>query len=104
MVKIKEKGFDLNKHPWFVPTPLQEKYPGGHKECVEYLTSEEAARGQKFINRGKQFNFVHKILRAGYDFTAMDKTIRVMEKKYGKGGWDFGTMSSFLEKGSANAK
>lgn len=84
-------------------SPLKEKYIHGHEECVEYLTSEETDRQQKFINRSKQFQMIHKILRAGYGFDVMDSTIRQVEKKYGKGAWDYTTLASWIEKGSANA-
>lgn len=82
---------------------LQVRYQNGHTECVEYLTSEEKDRDQKFINRSKQFMFIHKILRAGYGFDSMDKTIRQMDKRYGKGHWDYSNMANWLEKGSSNA-
>lgn len=84
-------------------SPLKSKYPNGHTECEEYVDSEEKDRGLKFINRPKQYAVIHKILRAGYGFDVMDKTIRQVEKKYGKGAWDYATLASWIEKGSANA-
>lgn len=83
-------------------SPLKEKYPNGHGECIEYYLSEEEDRHQKFINKPKQFQFIHKILRAGYGFDTMDKTIRQVEKKYGKGAWDYGTLASWIEKGAGS--
>lgn len=93
-----------NKKPpeFGIQATLRVKYPNGHKECVEYLTSEEEDRGSKFINRSKQFMFIHKILRAGYGFDAMDKTIKQMDKRYGKGHWDYSNMANWLEKGAAD--
>lgn len=84
-------------------TDLQRIYPNGHKECFEHLTSVEEDRGEKFINRAKQFNALHKILRAGFDFDQIDKTVRLIEKKYGTGSWDYATVANWLEKGSAHA-
>ncbi len=96
----KDKGRVNTSCPLLNGSTLKEKYPNGHSECVEYLISEEEDRTTKFINREKQFMFIHKILRAGYGFDAMDKTIRLVEKKYGPGTWDYGTLASWLEKGS----
>lgn len=83
-------------------SPFSGKYPNGHTECVDYLVSVEERRDFKFINRSKQFKCIHSILRSNFDFEAMNKTVSVMEKKYGKGNWDFATMVNFLEKGSSN--
>lgn len=83
-------------------SPLKEKYPNGHTECVEFIQSEEIDRANKFINLPKQYQFIHKILRAGYGFDVMNKTIHLVEKKYGKGSWDFGTLTNWIEKGALN--
>lgn len=83
-------------------SPLKEKYPGGHTECVEYYLSVEKRRGNKFINQPKQFHCLHKILKAGYGFDEMNKTFPKIEKKYGWGNWDFGTLTNWLEKGVLN--
>jgi hypothetical protein len=85
-------------------SPLKSKYPNGHTECFEHLKSVEDERGERFINRPKQFNHLHKILRAGYGFDKIDRTIRQIEKKNGKGSWDYATVASWLEKGSAHAQ
>jgi hypothetical protein len=83
-------------------TPLQSKYPKAHEECIEYYLSVEDRRGYKFINKPKQFGFIHKILRAGYGFDDMNRAIKIIEKKYEKGAWDFASMASWLEKGASN--
>lgn len=80
-------------------SPLRNQYPNGHQECIEYLVDCETSRERKFINRGKQFMFLHKILSAGYGFDRMDRCITLIDKKYGKNNWDFATVASWLEKG-----
>ena len=71
-------------------SPLKTKYPKGHIECVEYVTS------FKFVNKGKQFRFLHQMLRAGLDFPDIDKLITRLEKKpyYQDNGYDFATIAS----------
>lgn len=81
-------------------TALQRRYPHGHDECVEYLQDEEEKRGFKFINHGKQYVAIHKILKAGFGFDHMDKTIRQVSKAYGEHSWDYMTLANWLEKGS----
>jgi hypothetical protein len=83
-------------------SPFRAKYPNGHKECGEYYQSVETRRDHKFINQPKQFNFLHKILRAGYDFDSMNKAVPRIEKEYGLGNWDFATLANWLEKGAIN--
>lgn len=90
--------------PLLNDSSLKAKYPNGHEECVEYLVSLEEDRSYKFTNRAKQFNFIHKMLRAGADFEVMDRVISVIEKKYGRNQWDFATVSNWLDKGGDNAK
>lgn len=80
-------------------SPLKAKYPNGHHECEEYIEEEEADRGRKFINRPKQYANLHKILRAGYGFDVMSRTIKEVERKYGPGGWDYATLAAWIEKG-----
>jgi len=76
------------------------RYPGGHKECVEYIDSEATDRGHKFINYPKQIAFVHKILKAGFDFTDIDTAIKEISSNvfFKDKGWDFSTVASFLER------
>lgn len=75
-----------------------ERYPRGHAECVEYVNS------FKFINKGKQFMFLHKMLRAGLDFPDIDKLIAKIEKKpyFKENGYDFATIASEADR-SQNA-
>lgn len=86
----KDKG-DINKS---LGCPLkngklQHLYPKGHIECIEYVTS------FKFVNKDKQFMFLHKLLRAGLDFPAIDKLISRIEKQdyYKENGYDFATIA-----------
>jgi hypothetical protein len=90
--------------PLLKDSPLKDRYPYGHTECVQYLTSEETDRGRRFINPAKQYQAIHRILRAGYGFDVMDRTIPTVEKKYGKGMWDFTTLANWIEKGAGHAK
>lgn len=85
-------------------SPLKEKYPNGHHECTEYILDEEKHRAKKFINLPKQYNALHKILRAGYGFDKMEITRARVEKKYGPHAWDFATLATWLEKGAANGE
>jgi len=80
-------------------SPLREKYGNGHMECVEYLGDVQTQRKQDFINRSKQFSFLHKILRAGYGFDQMDAAIKGIERRFGPHAWDMATLASWLEKG-----
>ena len=83
-----------------VACPLDEKkYPKKHNECTEYILSCEEFRKHKFINRAKQYMFLHKILRAGWDFPDIDKTMKSIERKYGNNNWDFATIANWMEKG-----
>lgn len=84
-------------------SPLKARYPGGHQECVEHYQSVQEERAEKFINSGKQFEFLHKILRAGYGFDKIDRAIAKVEHKYGRGNWDYSTIATWLEKGAAHA-
>ena len=54
----------------------------------------------RFINKAKQFMFLHKILRANFSFTQIDDVIEKIEKKYGENNWDFATIANWLEKGA----
>lgn len=76
--------------------PLKEKWPKGHLECVEYVTS------YKFVNKGKQFKFLHQMLRAGLDFPDIDKITRRVKSKgfYKDNGWDFATLASEADRSS----
>lgn len=100
--KDNARGFKKPSCPLLNGSPLKEKYPNGHNECSEYIQSVEDRRGFKFINKAKQFMFIHKILKAGFGFDAMNKSIRAMERKYEKGAWDFSNMANWLEKGASN--
>lgn len=85
-------------------SPLKHLYPNGHQECTEYYLSAEERRGFKFINQSKQFNNIHKILRANFGFKEMSTAISLMETNYGRGNWDFSTLVNWLEKGAARGK
>lgn len=71
-------------------SPLKEKYPKGHIECVEYVTS------FRFVNKGKQFRNLHNMLRSGLDFSDIDRILVKVEKKpfYQENGWDFATLAA----------
>lgn len=80
---------------------LCQKYPNGHRECVEYLdsTCKEYRCGQSFVNFPKQFNFLHRMLRAGFDFEMIASAIDEMEKSnFYKGNWDFATVAGYLDR------
>lgn len=85
--------------PLLSVSSLKEKWPKGHVECAEYVTS------FKFVNKGKQFKFLHSLLRAGFDFPDIDKIIARVEKKpfYKENGWDFATLASEADR-SSNAR
>lgn len=85
--------------PLLTDKKLRERYPRGHLECIEYISS------FKFINKGKQFNFLHKMLRAGLDFADIDRVIVDLEKKsyYKENGYDMATIASEAER-KANAR
>ena len=82
---------------------LAEKYPGGHGECVEFINSieEEFKTGRRFVNYGKQFGALHKILRAGYSFEEINDCIVRMEENnfWREKGWDFGDVANVIGKG-----
>lgn len=77
-------------------SPLKEKYPRGHVECAEYVTS------FKFVNKGKQFKNLHNMLRSGLDFAAIDRILVKVENKpfYKENGWDFATLASEADRSS----
>jgi len=80
---------------------LCQKYPNGHRECIEYLdsTCKEYRGGQPFVNFPKQFNFLHRMLRAGFDFEMIASAIDEMEKSnFYKGNWDFATVAGYLDR------
>lgn len=79
---------------------LVKRYPNGHRECIDYIDSVGRDKGHKFINYQKQIGFVHRILRAGFDFEDMDRIIDKVEKTpfYQESGWDFANITSILEK------
>ena len=81
---------------------LAEKYPGGHGECVEFINSieEEFKTGRRFVNYGKQFGALHKILRAGYSFEEINDCIVRMEENnfWREKGWDFGDVANVIGK------
>lgn len=85
--------------PLLLNSPLKEKYTNGHKECVDYMVQTEKIRGSKFVNQGKQYMFLHKVLRSEVGFDEMNILISKIEKKYGKNQWDFSTISNWLDKG-----
>ena len=86
--------------PKKVSCPLDEKkYPKKHNECTEYILSCEEFRKHKFINRAKQYMFLHKILRVGFDFQDIDRTMKAIDRKYGENNWDFATIANWMEKG-----
>lgn len=91
-----KKGYEL----------LKEKYPNGHKECAEYFGEVQLEKEHKFINSGKQFRFIHQILRAGFSFKSMDWAIEKIKKDrfYEEKGWDFATVAGVLERSSSNGK
>lgn len=78
--------------------PLKEKWPKGHIECVEYITA------FRFVNKPKQFKFLHQMLRSGLDFPDIDRIIgRVKRKDYfQENGWDFATLAGEADR-RANA-
>ncbi len=82
---------------------LVKKYPNGHAECVEFISSIQDAyrNGRKFINYAKQFQALHKILRAGYDFKEINACIDKMDKNsfWKEKGWDFTNVVNVVEKG-----
>lgn len=82
---------------------LVEKYPNGHAECIEFIGSIQDAyrNGRKFINYAKQFQALHKILRAGYDFKEINACIDKMDKNsfWKEKGWDFTNVANVVEKG-----
>ena len=82
--------------PLLSDSSLKGKWPRGHVECAEYVTT------FKFVNKGKQFKFLHSLLRAGYDFPDIDKIIaRVIKKPFYKdNGWDFATLASEADRSS----
>lgn len=80
---------------------LCQKYPNGHRECIEYLdsTCKEYRGGQPFVNFPKQFSFLHRMLRAGFDFEMIASAIDEMEKSnFYKGNWDFATVAGYLDR------
>ena len=97
-------GFKKPSCPLLNGSPLKDNYPLGHEECIEYYLSVEDRRGFKFINKPKQFMFIHKILRAGYGFDQMNRAIKNIERKWDKGSWDFGSMANWLEKGAGHGE
>lgn len=82
---------------------LVEKYPSGHAECVEFISSiqDTYRNGRKFVNYAKQFQALHKILRAGYDFKEINACIDKMDKNsfWKEKGWDFTNVANVVEKG-----
>jgi len=80
--------------PLLTNQPLKDKYPKGHTECVEYINSFH------FINKAKQFKFLHQMLRAGMDFQDIDKILSRIEKKpyYQENGYDMATVASEAER------
>lgn len=100
-----EKGGYAKKRPscpLLNGSPLKAQYPNGHDECFEYYQSAEDRRGFRYINKAKQLKALHNILAAGYGFEQMNKAVGPMDKRYGKGNWDFTSLASWLEKGAAN--
>lgn len=79
--------------------PLKERYPRGHVECAEYVTS------FTFVNKPKQFKFLHQMLRSGLDFSDIDQLIRRTKKKpfFQENGWDFASLAGEADR-SSNAQ
>ena len=79
---------------------LVARYPGGHKECMEFIKEVEEEKGHKFINMAKQIGILHKILRRGFDFTKMNDAINEIKENsfYQEKGWDFATVAQWLER------
>jgi len=96
----KDNGDKKVSCPLLNGSPLTGKYPNGHKECIEYMLDIEEGRGRPFTNKGKQFLFLHKLLRANIGFSDLDKVIAKIEKRYGKYQWDFATISNWVDKGA----
>jgi len=82
---------------------LVKKHPNGHKECVEFITTIQNVykNGRKFVNYAKQFKALHKMLKAGYDFQAINACIDGMDKDnfWKNKGWDFTNVANVIEKG-----
>jgi len=79
---------------------LVKKYPNGHAECIEFISAVEKEKGHRFINMPKQIGIVHRILRAGFDFTDMNKALNEIQNSnfYQEKGWDFATVAQWLER------
>jgi len=73
-----------------------------HKGCIEFIDSFAESRGVKFANYPKQINGLHKLLRAGYTFSQINKQIDVMEKKkfWMSNGFDLMNVVNEIGKGS----
>lgn len=82
---------------------LVEKYPNGHQECTEFISSieQEFKNGRKFVNYGKQLGALHKILRAGYTFEQINSCIVKMDETdfWRDKGWDFANVANVIGKG-----
>ena len=51
------------------------------------------------MNFPKQFSFLHRMLRAGFDFEMIASAIDEMEKSnFYKGNWDFATVAGYLDR------
>ena len=79
---------------------LVSQNPNGHRECLEYINSVSEDKGHKFINYPKQILFVHRILRAGFNFDQIDEAVGHLEKDrfYQEKGWDFANLAQYLER------
>jgi hypothetical protein len=82
--------------PLLINSSLKQKYPRGHIECTEYITS------FKFVNLGKQYKFLHQMLRAGLDFPDIDNLIIQTRKNrfYQENGWDFASLAGQADRRS----
>ena len=82
---------------------LVEKYPNGHQECTEFISSieQEFKDGKKFVNYGKQLGALHKILRAEYSFEQINNCIVRMDENdfWRDKGWDFADVANVIGKG-----
>jgi hypothetical protein len=101
----KHNGLGVNKSSWpSCPlnqenSLLREKYPRGHIECEEYITSTENQRRRGFANRKFQTFKLHDLLSAGFDFGEVDRLMVLVEKKTkAVNQWDFETLVKWADK------
>lgn len=81
-------------------SPLKEKYPNGHAECVEWKLACEKYRNRRFIDDGRAFLEIHKALKKGHDFDCLNDCLHQADDRYGKGSWTIRTLLEFAERGA----